>query len=394
MSNFKITRRLFVVLLLVFLVIGWKAKTAQTQSTGNKPVEEVRKNIQVLKGLPDSQLFLLMNFVCDSLGVNCDHCHVKGEKNPQTGEDTWLWERDDKKEKATARGMMRMVLELNRSTFNREGVVTCYTCHRGSTRPERMAPLPPRDYFGEALKPQPKRVLPTAQEVIAKYLSVVGANRQDILSQALVMRGTVERVERAKASGPTEIVYKQPGKVRITETLTSGVVTRGWNGTTAWLQSSRGVNQVAGENLKGPSATPTTTVASDGLFSPIKVPDSLRIPDAASRATLIGVARINDRESYQVMIEDGSTQSIQLFFDVESGLLLRRVNVTNTMLGPLNVQWDFNDYRDVSGLKLPFFIHTSDVSSYDTVVRRFSEIRLDSSGKEDVFEVPRGPSSP
>ena len=329
-----------------------------------------------------------MNFVGDSLGVNCDYCHVKGEKNPQTGEDTWLWERDDKKEKAVGRDMMRMVLELNRTKFNREAGVTCYTCHRGSTRPERMAPLPPHDYFADALKPQPTRVLPTAQEVIAKYRSVLGANRQDILSQAIVMRGTVERVERAKASGPTEIIFKQPHKARMTETLTSGVVTRGWNGTTAWVQSSRGLNQVTGESLKAMQATPTTTIASVGLFDPIK------IPDASSRATLIGVARINDRESYQVLIEESSTQSIQLFFDVESGLLLRRVSVTNTMLGPLNVQWDFSDYRDVSGIKLPFLIRTSDVSSYDTVIRRFSEIKIDASVKKDVFDAPRGPSSP
>lgn len=386
MSNFKITSRLCVVLLVIFLMIGWKARTAQTQSTGDKPVEQVRKNIQVLKGLPDSQLFLLMNFVGDSLGVNCDHCHVKGEKNPQTGEDTWLWEREDKKEKVRGREMMRMVLELNRTSFKREGVVTCYTCHRGSTRPERMTPLPPRDYFGEALEPQPARVLPTAQEVIAKYLSVVGANR--LLSQAIVMRGAVERVERAKASGPTEIVFKQPNKVRITETLTSGVVTRGWNGTAVWIQTSKGVNQATGDSLKALKATPTTTIASDGLFSPIKIPDS------SSRATLIGVARINDRESYQVIIEDSSTQSTQLFFDVENGLLLRRVNATNTMLGPLNVQWDFIDYRNVRGLKLPFVIRTSDVASYDTVVRRFSEIKIDSSVSENVFDVPRAPSGP
>ena len=201
------------------------------------------------------------------------------------------------------------------------------------------------------------------------------------------MRGTVERVERAKASGPTEIVFKQ-NKVRITETLTSGVVTRVWNGRAAWIQSGRGLILYMGETLKAMKATPTTTIASDGLFSPIKIPDS------SSRATLIGVARINDRESYQVIIEDTSTQSVQLFFDVESGLLLRRVNVTNTMLGPLNVQWDFSDYRDVSGIKLPFLIRTSDVSSYDTVVRRFSEIKIDSSVKEDVFEIPRGPSTP
>jgi hypothetical protein len=133
---------------------------------------------------------------------------------------------------------------------------------------------------------------------------------------------------------------------------------------------------------------PTTTIASGGLFSPVKVPDS------TSRATLIGIARIDDRESYQVVIEDSPTQSIQLFFDVESGLLWRRVNVTNTMLGPLNVQWDFSDYRDVSGIKLPFLIRTSDVSSYDTVVRRFSEINIDSSVNENVFDIPRGPSGP
>ena len=129
-------------------------------------------------------------------------------------------------------------------------------------------------------------------------------------------------------------------------------------------------------------------IASDGLFSPIKIPDS------RSRATLIGVARISDRECYQLIIEDSSTQPIQLFFDVESGLLLRRVNVTNTMLGPLNVQWDFSDYRDVSGIKLPFLIRTSDVSSYDTVVRRFSEVKIDSSINENVFDIPRGPSGP
>ena len=41
------------------------------------------------------------------------------------------------------------------------------------------------------------------------------------------------------------------------------------------------------------------------------------------------------------------------FFDVEIALLLRRVNVTNTMLGPLNVQWDLSDYRDVTASSYP-----------------------------------------
>jgi photosynthetic reaction center cytochrome c subunit len=371
--------------LLVGLVISWRADPAHSQSPG-KPVEEVRKNIQVLKGLPDSQLFLAMNFVGDSLGVNCDYCHVKGEKNQQTGEDTWLWEKDDKPMKLVGREQMRMTLELNRANFKSVPVVTCYTCHRGSTRPERLAPLPPRDYFGEALQPPTKRVLPAAPEVIARYLSAVGANRQDVLSKAIVMRGTVERVERAKASGPTEIIFKRPNQARITETLTSGVINRGINTTAAWVQTSKGVNQVTGENLKALKTGPATTIASEGLFGPIKTPDSV------THATLTGVERINDREAYLVAVENSPTQSTHLFFDVETGLLLRRVNVTNTMLGPLNVQWDFSDYRDVNGIKLPFTIRTSDVSSYDTVTRRFTEIKFDSTLDDRIFDVP--PAAP
>src|SRR4030095_7652099 len=58
-------------------------------------VEQTRKNIQVLKGLPESQLSLLMNFVSVSLGVQCDYCHIFQGKDPKTGYRNWLYERDD-----------------------------------------------------------------------------------------------------------------------------------------------------------------------------------------------------------------------------------------------------------------------------------------------------------
>jgi len=396
MNDYILFRRIFVAALLVILTTSWAAKTAHTQSA-DKPVEQVRKNIQVLQGLPDSQLFLVMNFVGDSLGVNCDYCHVRGDKNPQTGEYNWLWEKDDKPMKLVGREQMRMTLELNRANFKGAAAVTCYTCHHGSLRPERMAPLPPRDYFGEALRvwesPNPsasaKKSLPTAQEVIAKYLSAVGANRQDVLAKAIVMKGVVERIERAKASGPIEIIFKQPNKTRITEPTASGTLTRGTNGTAAWSQTAKGVTVAPPERVK-------PSLASLALFNPIKLPEVLSqtaATDASAQAIVSGIARVNDRDAYFVTIDEGATQSTQLFFDVETGLLLRRVNVTNTMLGPLNVQWDFSDYRDVNGLKLPFVISTSDVASYDTIVRRFKEIKIGSTLDDNIFEVPK-PVSP
>src|SRR5262245_61767410 len=42
----------------------------------DKPVEQVNKNILVLKGMPSSQLLPVMHFMRTSLGVRCDYCHV------------------------------------------------------------------------------------------------------------------------------------------------------------------------------------------------------------------------------------------------------------------------------------------------------------------------------
>ena len=64
---------------------------------------------------------------------------------------------------------------------------------------------------------------------------------------------------------------------------------------------------------------------------------------------------------------------------------MRTVNVTNTMLGPLNVHGISATIGTKRHQAYPLLIRTSEVASYDTVVRRFSEIKLDSSLNEKVF---------
>src|ERR1044072_7811039 len=110
--------------LLSFRSTGIEVRVAAQQE--DKPVEQVQKNIQVLKGLPSSQLLPVMHFMRTSLGVRCDYCHVA-----ENGK-YWM---DDKPAKQTARRMLRMVFEINKETFGGQPVVTCNTCHRGSTKP-------------------------------------------------------------------------------------------------------------------------------------------------------------------------------------------------------------------------------------------------------------------
>src|SRR5678816_1342066 len=56
-------------------------QTGPSQSTPEKTVDQVHKNIQVLKGVPESQLVPVMNYMSASLGVRCTYCHVNKDGN-------------------------------------------------------------------------------------------------------------------------------------------------------------------------------------------------------------------------------------------------------------------------------------------------------------------------
>jgi len=373
----KISRRhngfiqslLFTTAISAIMLMALSYQTAIAQQ--DLPVEQTRKNIKVLQGVRESQLFLVMNFVGDSLGVHCEHCHVKTGKNPQTNEDIWQWESDVKPPKLVARDMMKMMIDLNRTKF-KDGAVTCYTCHRGSLSTDRMAPLPPRDFVKEKNETS-SRTLPEAQTVISKYLSVIGEKK--IGSSAIVMRGTMERLIDG-TSNPIEIIFKQPNKFLIKTTTPQDVIMQGTNGAAGWGRSSRGLRVLSGDSLQ-------RSLAWAAVFKPV------RIPDNSSQAVVTGISKVGDREVYVLRTQQNPTQFTEMFFDVESGLLLRSITVNETVLGPLNVQWDFSDYKDVNGLKLPSVIRTSDVAAFDTIIRRFNDMRIDSNIDDSIFDVPR-----
>jgi hypothetical protein len=90
-----------------------------------KLAEEVFKNIQIFKRIPAPTLLAAMTSFSQSLGVECGHCHVPKE-----------FEKDDKSAKQTARQMFRMAAKINADNFNGVNPITCWTCHRGSTKPQ------------------------------------------------------------------------------------------------------------------------------------------------------------------------------------------------------------------------------------------------------------------
>ncbi|MFQ5696124.1 MAG: photosynthetic reaction center cytochrome c subunit family protein [Terriglobia bacterium] len=93
------------------------------------PAETVYKNIQLFKGMPVSRVDRIMDILNKFLGVECTHCHIQDQ-----------WEREDKEQKQIAREMFQMVGTIGREFPRTKKKVACWTCHRGSPKPESLPP--------------------------------------------------------------------------------------------------------------------------------------------------------------------------------------------------------------------------------------------------------------
>jgi photosynthetic reaction center cytochrome c subunit len=114
------------------LMAAIHGQSAQTESlekpstaTSPQTAGTVFKNIQVLKAISSDQLIPTMRFISASLGVECGYCHVPN-----------AFEKDDKKPKQVARNMMRMMFAIDKNSFEGNREITCYSCHKGSTKPD------------------------------------------------------------------------------------------------------------------------------------------------------------------------------------------------------------------------------------------------------------------
>lgn len=94
----------------------------ERRAAPGQTAEQAYKNIKVLRGIPASEITPIMEIFNQSLGVDCNYCHVPN-----------AYDREDHPMKETSRRMIEMVKELNSKFLG--GKISCYTCHRGSPKP-------------------------------------------------------------------------------------------------------------------------------------------------------------------------------------------------------------------------------------------------------------------
>ena len=323
-----------------------QANQPQPGTNQRQPMsEEVFKNVQVLRGVPVNQFMEMMGFFAASLSMNCTDCHTKESGG------NWALYADDTPLKQTARRMVVMMNAINKSDFGGTREVTCYTCHRGSERPDvtpslaaQYGPPPPVDPDKVEVIPDSEGG-PTADAILNKYIQALGGAQQLAKVNSIVGKGTYTGFDTDFTKVPVDVFAKAPNlRATVVHTLT-GDTTTTYDGHDAWVAD---VNRpvalfpLIGEDLDGASIDAA-------LAFPAQIKQKF-----VSWTTGFPDVTLNDHPAVVIegKMEDGT--SIKLYFDKGSGLLVRQARESNTRIGYAPTHIEYGDYRTVSGVKVPF----------------------------------------
>ena len=296
--------------------------------------EQRFKNIQIFKGLPATQLDPAMAFISGSLGVRCNYCHVAGS-----------FEKDDKPTKLTARRMIQMVFALNKGSFNGQGAVSCFTCHRGKPTPVSVPVVGQNLWAPSSPSPTITTPLPSVKQILDRYVQALGG--AEALTKVTSRTAKGSRIGADGVLVPEEIHQRAPDKILTVTSYPNVVFSNGFNGTAAWAHSSREGATPLPEQL-------LVQIKRDAVFY-----KELKTEELYSNLTVLGRASVRDADAFVIQATPVSGPVEKLFFDVATGLLVQRYTESDTPLGKLPLQMDYQDYREVDGIKQPFLIHWS-----------------------------------
>jgi hypothetical protein len=372
------------------LVLGtWIAvagvAAAQQPAPAVRTAGQANRDIRVMKDVPATQVLPTMRVIAASLGVECEFCH-----RPNRADNT--------EKKDVARRMMTMVIALNQGSFGGQAKVTCYTCHRGSSNP-LTAPIPTGRYtadgvgvllkgngnpipggndqalsarYAEHLAAQAAE-LPTPDRLLAKYVDALGGETALRSVTARRITASMELPPDVRGVAPTlhalaQTYWKAPNQWVTTLQTANGATARGFDGGVAWAQDIKGV---VTETTGAIPAPPLARVKRNADFY-----EALNLKQAYSQLTTRGIVRVRDREAYLVVGVPAGDLPEQLYFDKETGLLLRKGTATPTAFGDYAVQTDYDDYREVGGVKIPYVVRTIGVSPADNTTTYVEKIEI------------------
>lgn len=293
------------------------------------------KSIKVLNDMPADQMGKVMNMMSASLGVDCKFCHASNDGD---------YEKEGFEHKDIARNMLKMTFELNKNYFEGRPEINCNTCHQGKAHPQPSFPLKPNVVEERPKQPEKK---PLVDEILAKYETALGgkANLAKITSRQI----KAQRIEPDGKTFEDEEILQKGGKMSVATIYPSKqygdyTVKEIFDGATAFKLGNGAKIELKSDEIE-------QIKREAQLFA------NPNLKAIYQRFDFRAVDKIDGREVYVITASISETQRERLYFDVATGLLVRRTSSAPTILGNFVFQVDYADYKDFGGVKLPTLIN-------------------------------------
>src|SRR5579862_9468785 len=372
-------------------LLGAGLAAAQSAPSQDKPLmaEQVFKNIRVLKGIPVDDFMETMGIMTSALQFDCSDCHANA------GTDRVDWAADTPR-KRTARRMVTMVQKINQENFAGAQMVTCWTCHRNRDVP-LTTPLMSVIYGMPDLSPDDVITqtpgMPPPQTILDKFIEATGGAQRWAGITSFDGHGTSVGFGGFGGGGAVEIAAKFPDKrstiIIFKKETGRGDQIRSYDGKTGWVRTPLNVLgefQLNGSDLDGARFDAQLSFPGQikQVLTNLKTGPPTSIEDLPNRD-----AGVTSGQSYSVNVVQGTGSRdllVTLFFDRQTGLLLRELRYGSSPIGRVPTQIDYADYRDVNGIKLPFRINYAWLDGRDSIV--LSEIKTNVPVDEAKFGRP------
>jgi hypothetical protein len=370
-------------ILVIGLLFGVTFAAPQAQPpAAQKTSDKVFKNVQVMKGVPIDDFMGTMGIMCAALGFDCSDCHTAA------GTEKVDWAADTPK-KVRARRMFEMMTAINRDNFSGRQVVTCWSCHHGRDRPATTPTLehmygPASQEMDDVLTQMPGQ--PAAGQIVDKYIQAIGGAERLTGLKSYIAKGVSVGFGGFGGAGQVEIYARFPDQRSTLIAFPKNPdrhTTRTYDGRVGWLETPLtilGEYELTGGELDGARldaqlsfpAQMKQALTNLRVSLPTTISD-LPAPSSQASSDISMVAIGQDRLVNVVQGTGPRGVLATLYFDQETGLLLRMVRYGKSPVGRVPTQVDYGDYRDVGGIKMPFRMIFAWMDGRDAV--QLSEIR-------------------
>jgi len=183
--------------------------------------------------------------------------------------------------------------------------------------------------------------LPSAREIIDRYLAASGGSKAMLAIKTVRAHGTLA-IPSQQMSGSFEMIAMRPNKAIMRATIGGiGQIEEGFDGKVGWSI----------DPLSGPSLVTGKALgerADESWFDA-----ALHAPDFVRQMTVVGRETMDGRQAYHVKVVLLSGVEQSEYFDVENGLQIAMVATRETPLGPMPSTTMFREYRKFGALTLP-----------------------------------------